>query len=379
MAPDTTPGSFADTQPLAPGASGLAVRYFDGRSARPRAAVLCREHGEAVLHTAEGAVRIAWRDIEWPERTRHGARNAHITSGGSIQSDDGVAWDAWVQAHHGREGWVVRAQQSWRATLVAIVVLCMVIAAGYRWGLPLAASGLLQVVPRSVDHTLGQSTLDSLEGGLFEPSKVPEATQARLRARFQTMVARHQQAEGGPHPGHEGVRVLFRHSRIGPNALALPDGTIVVTDDLVKLLADDEDVLLGVLGHELGHVEARHGMRMVIQSSLLGAVTSLALGDVSGLLAGAPALLGHLHYSRQMEREADDVAIRFLRANALRPSIMVVLFERLAGQKNGGSGEGEESGARNAPRDTSALGIALSSHPADAERIARFRAADTLR
>lgn len=372
---DAPPEAFADTQPAQPAqpamvsqppaaGAGLPVRYFDGRSARAQDAVLTREGPHAVLRTSTGEVRLPWRDVDWPERTRHGTRNAHIASGGSIQSDDGAAWDTWMRTHHGRESWVVRAQQSWRATLVAVLLLCVVTAAGYRWGLPLAASGLLTVVPHSVDQSLGQSTLDSLEGGLLKPSKVPEATQAHLRAQFQAALSKHQLAQGGPHPAHAGVRILFRDSGIGPNALALPDGTIVVTDDMVKLLKDREDVLIGVLGHELGHVEARHGMRMVIQSSLLGAVTSLALGDVSGLLAGAPALLGHLHYSRQMEREADDVAIVFLRANAMRPSIMAVLFERLADEED-------------AETERSQIGIALSSHPADAERIARFKAADT--
>lgn len=358
------PEAFADTQPERPApAGGLPVRYFDGRSARPKQATLTRDGQTAVIHTADGVMRLPWRDVEWPERTRHGTRNAHIASGGSLQSDDGAAWDAWMRTHHGHESWVVRAQQSWRATLVAIVLLCAVLAAGYQWGLPMAATGMLRVVPLSVDQSLGQSTLDSLLGGLLAPSKVPEATQARLRAQFQAALARHQHAQGGAHPTHANVRILFHSSRIGPNALALPDGSIVVTDDMVELLEDREDVLIGILGHELGHVEARHGMRMVIQSSLLGAVTSLALGDVSGLLAGAPALLGHLHYSRQMEREADDVAIAFLKANAMRPGIMAVLFERLA--------DGEET-----ETEPDRIGIALSSHPADAERIARFKAAD---
>ena len=84
------------------------------------------------------------------------------------------------------------------------------------------------------------------------------------------------------------------------------------------------------------------------------------------MLAAAPALLGQSAYSRDFEREADDDAITLLRANGLSPAVMIELFERLAGSRPaGGAGEG---GAFD-------LGIALASHPADAERVRRFRAA----
>ncbi|OYU72188.1 MAG: hypothetical protein CFE45_40815, partial [Burkholderiales bacterium PBB5] len=46
------------------------------------------------------------------------------------------------------------------------------------------------------------------------------------------------------------------------NALALPGGTLIVTDAMVRLLADRPDVLVGVFGHELGHLQHRHGMRL---------------------------------------------------------------------------------------------------------------------
>jgi Zn-dependent protease with chaperone function len=171
--------------------------------------------------------------------------------------------------------------------------------------------------------------------------------------------------------------------RLGANAFALPGGIIVLTDELLQRLPDDE-VVLGVLAHELGHVRQRHGMRMLVQTTLLGAATSVAFGDFSTLLAGAPALLGQLAYSRDFERDADAEAISMLRANGISPLVMIELFEAIARP----STKSAEAAASAPPSDRAAsngeaaperrssdLGIAFSSHPADQERIARFRAA----
>ena len=96
-------------------------------------------------------------------------------------------------------------------------------------------------------------------------------------------------------------------------------------------------------------------------STLLGAASSVLFGDFGSLAGQIPLLLGQLAYSREAEREADDEAIVLLRAAGLSPAVMVTLFERLAGP--------DGTGRDNAPP------IALASHPADAERIARFQQA----
>jgi Zn-dependent protease with chaperone function len=122
-----------------------------------------------------------------------------------------------------------------------------------------------------------------------------------------------------------------------------------------------------VLAHEVGHVRHRHGMRMLVQFALLGTVTGLAIGDFSSLLAAVPALLGQMAYSRDFEREADAESVRLLRTAGISPDVMVAFFERVDAWRR--SKAGQLVGADFDP------GIAFSSHPADAERIAFFRAA----
>jgi Zn-dependent protease with chaperone function len=142
----------------------------------------------------------------------------------------------------------------------------------------------------------------------------------------------------------------------------------VLTDELAELLADAPDVTTGVLAHELGHVRHRHGMRMVVQASVLAVLTGWLIGDFSSVLAAVPAVLGQQSYARDFEREADDEAIAVLRANRLSPGRMAVLFERLAEWRE--KQDEESSGV---------LPIAFADHPADEERTRRFRDADTIR
>lgn len=345
--------------------------YFDGRSARPQRArvSLHLSDGDGALRIefSDGERRIALADVLWPERQRHGPRVAHFAlraGGGSLQGDDAAAWDAFVRGlPRQRDSWVVRAQQSWRGTLAAAGLLVLVCAAGYQWGVPLAARGVLAATPPAADTAVGRLALQGVEGRWLQPTQTAAADRERLAAAFARMVE-----AAFPDPRTRPTYELrFHASRIGPNAFALPGGTIVVTDELLTLMQGRDDAVLGVLAHELGHVRARHGMRMLVQVSLIGAATSVALGDFSTVLAGVPALVGQLAYSRDAEREADAESVRMLRAAGVSPSVMVVFFERAQGWRQGP--EGRKRGA-----DTD-LGIAFSSHPADAERIAYFREA----
>jgi len=117
-------------------------------------------------------------------------------------------------------------------------------------------------------------------------------------------------------------------------------------------------------------VQHRHGMRMAVQASVIGLVSSLVLGDFSTVLAGAPVLLGQQSYSRDAEREADAYSAVVLKAAGLSPVVMVGFFEKMNATRS--------ASGRSADADrgsTGLLGIAIASHPADAERIAFFRAA----
>lgn len=355
----------------------LAVEYFDGRSARAQPVRLSCSDGS--LHIAGEGVQLAvpLREVAWPERTRHGPRVAHLPGGGSLHGADAAAWDAFARACGRSDSLVVRAQQSWRWVLASVVGMVLLLVVVYEWGVPWAARAAVPLIPASVDAAVGEQALASLDEHLLEPSKLPIERQQALRAAFEH-AAKAQPA--GAVPAH---RILFRASEIGPNALALPGGTIVVTDDLVELVGAD-DVVVGVLAHELGHVRHRHGMRLLVQVTAIGVVASAVLGDFSALLTAVPVWLGQAAYARDAEREADAASARFLKNAGISPAVMVTFFEKIAAgaerrarasDKAASDAKEPARGEAEAPRSRtrSGLGMAIASHPADAERVRFFQ------
>ncbi len=345
-----------------PGAHDIAAEYFDGTRARAHA--VRAELSAGCLHVRGPGISVSVPSgqVKWPERTRHGPRVAHLPGGAALHCADRAAWDAWLLAHGRGDSLVVRAQQSWRMTLMSVFLLAAVVVAGFVWGVPSAARAGVALVPPHADAAVGEAALESLDEYLLDPSQLPAPERQRIVAAFERAVA------ALPAGGVPAWRVEFRKGDIGPNAFALPGGTIVMTDELVLRVRGDERILVGVLGHELGHVRHRHGMRALAQVSALGAAAGLVLGDFSSLLAGVPVWLGQAAYSRDAEREADAEAVQVLKAAGHSPLAMVEFFEAVRRGEDGKPAADEKTRA-------SWLGIAIASHPADEERIRFFREA----
>ncbi len=374
------------TDPTPPGAQRLSVRYFDGRSSRPREAQAWLVDGRLHLQGPEGNRVIDARQVQWPERTRRGPRIALLPDGGSLQCDDGAAWDEWVRSAGHGESVVVRLQQSWRGVLVSLLLLVGVSAAGYVWGLPWAARAVADRFPDGVENQIG-ATVQAQVDEFVKPSQLSAQEQQAIEQAWQRVLRAHTAAQAARGVAVRPSRLLIRASEdIGPNALALPGGTMLLTDDMARLLQHDTDVIAGVLAHELGHVQHRHGVRMLVQVGVLGFVTSTLWGDYSGVLATVPLWLGQAHYSREAEREADAYSVTVLRDAGLSPAVMVRLFDRFALFKRCGDDILKPAPVGSAPvcqaqPDAGAdeeepggfWGLGFASHPADEERVAFFR------
>ncbi len=116
-----------------------------------------------------------------------------------------------------------------------------------------------------------------------------------------------------------------------PNAYATLGGHIFVNKGLIQLLESSEE-LMGVVAHEMIHVQRRHVMRSVFQGLGMFVIFQGLLGDVSGLVAvaidqGGPLL--NLQYSRRLEEEADRLAIEFLIQNRIRPTGLATALNRI--------------------------------------------------
>lgn len=127
------------------------------------------------------------------------------------------------------------------------------------------------------------------------------------------------------------------------NAFAIPGGYIYITRQLTAL-ANDEAELAGVLGHEVGHVAARHSQRRqqaaqrnAIGGALLQVLTGAVMGDsaMGGMLQkgiGTGSQLLTLRFSRSQETEADDLGIRYLARAGYDPLALSSMLGSLADQ-----------------------------------------------
>jgi Zn-dependent protease with chaperone function len=324
--------------------------YFDGRSSRLHRVTLQVRDGVALVRgeverdSPLGVLRVS-------ERSRHALRKITFPDGAYLEIRDLAGIEAMLHRTGHSDGWVVRIQQSWRGALGAAVATVAVLGAGYLYGLPLASDWLARAMPPSMERKLGQGVLAVLDARVFEPSRFSDERMQELERRFKQL-----QPPQGEAPEW---RLVFRKSRFGPNAFALPSGDIVLTDEMVRLL-DDDDGVMGVLAHELGHLHQHHITRRIIQGSVVTASAAMLFGDVSSLLATAPAAMLDMKYSRDAERDADDYAIAMMKRNGIPLEHLVAVFERLQKLE-------DEHGVN--------AGAYLSSHPASAERIARIRAA----
>lgn len=348
----------------------VAAQYFDTRSSRAHPVVLIVTGGQAILHDADGEElrRTPLASLRVSERNKRAPRLVTFDDGAYCEIADHATFEAMLAATGHREGWVSRAQNSWRLAGASALGLIVVIVLSYYYLLPWSASWLADAVPASIEAQLGHATLDSLDHGLVAPTALPAAEQQRIREGFAAL-------RRPDDPGHD-YQILFRKGgRIGPNALALPGGTIVVTDELVRLIGTDAG-MLGVLAHEAGHVAQRHGLQQVIQGSAVGALAAYMFGDFSSMLATVPAALLTMRYSRDHEREADAYAVDVMRRNRLPISAFADVLQKLEDAHERRAGNGKEN--QRAGRDRKetegddASGF-FSTHPLTRERIEAIR------
>lgn len=329
----------------------VAATYYDGRSARahPVTLTLAGDHLAVTGTDIHRHEPLAGLHVSEPMGAA--PRLVKFADGGHCEVHDHAGFAALLAEGGHRDSRVVRWQQRWGWALLALLITVASVAAGYRWGLPAFSTWLAFKVPDTLVAQLGGSTLDLLDESVFTPSALPVSRQEALNARFAAL------ASGPARPAYQ---VLYRDGGgLGANAFALPDGRIVVTDRLVGLAEDDEEIL-AVLAHELGHVEHRHGLRMLIQSSIVGLVVAWYVGDIGSLAAGLPTLVLEAGYSREHEREADRYAAVLLTRHGLSPSHLADMLAKLEADHGGGG----------ASRATAYL----ASHPATQERIDALRA-----
>ena len=143
------------------------------------------------------------------------------------------------------------------------------------------------------------------------------------------------------------------------NAFALPGGPIFITRGILTHM-NSEAELVSVLGHEIGHVTARHSVQQMSKQQLaglglgIGSILSPTVAQAAGIASTGLSVL-FLKYGRDAERQADELGFKYMVRENYDPRDMAEMFHTL--QRTAGSSEGR-------------LPSWLSSHPFPEDRMA---------
>jgi Zn-dependent protease with chaperone function len=308
-------------------------KWYDGKtSATEDVVCIVYDNGALRIERMSDGDLILTRsrfDIEISPRLANTQRYFLFPQGEKFETADNDAVDR-IETQFTKPSWlkiVYRLESHWRYVLSALALLLFILWGSMSYGIPWVAKTIAYRLPPSMLNFAGNQTLDILDGSVFEPSELDAKIQKRVLKHFQPVME--------IHSGYM-LEIVFRKGgRIGPNAFALPNGAIVFTDEMIQI-AEHDDELLAVLAHEIGHIVHRHGMRTLIQDSILGFVLLAITGDVSGsseLFLGLPVLLTELAYSRKYEREADEYALTTMHTNGISPAHFALLMRRIENQK----------------------------------------------
>lgn len=331
----------------------MDARYFDGQQGTAHPVTIQIVSGRVLVSGETIRRDEPLEAVTVSERIGRTPRFVRFPDGAFCEVSDVDALERALAATSLKAGAVSQWETSGRLVVILAALLLVAGVLAYWIGLPLMARVVANRIPIAAVEGLSEQVLDSLDQQVFEPTAIPAGRRDALIVRFRAM--------RWPATASIPMRIEFRKSTaLGPNALALPSGLIVVTDELVQLATHDDEIL-AVLSHEAGHVQERHGLRSIVQSSAVSLLVTWIVGDVGSLVAVAPTVLLESKYSRDLERGADRYAASTLGANGMALSRLADILERMEIARGAGAG---------------ALATAMSyvsSHPATAERIAALR------
>lgn len=256
--------------------------------------------------------------------------------------------------------WALLKQKKRTGLYLALASLVLIF--GAMWGLWLLKDPMVHVVARQIpaswEEKLSTTQIEAMKlgQGFFEDSSLVRDLRLLSEPILRAVKA------SGESRDYNYRFMIANDPRV--NAFAMPGGIVVVNTGLIQK-AERVEEIQGVLAHEIAHAEKQHGMRNVISSLGLFAVIGAFTGGADGLLAilaQQGGQLATLKFSRDFEREADQVGFQYLVSQNVDPHGMLTFFQKLLAEPKGKVVEVMENVDF------------MSTHPATTERIERLSA-----
>ena len=193
-------------------------------------------------------------------------------------------------------------ENSIKKILLSLSLVCVILFLFFKFLLPMSTEWIALRLPQSALAKVDSLVLEQLDSHFLKESKLDIGRQKEIEDLFKKY-----------YPSK--YKVHFRDGgALRANALALVDGNIILTDQLVELLRKDE-YILSVLLHEVGHLHHKDSANKLISDSFLSLVSLVFIGDLSGtaaILVNLTIASQVSKYSRSKEKRADIFASNIL-------------------------------------------------------------------
>lgn len=346
---------MSDTSKAEGSQSSWSAFYCDGRTAS-RQSVTVVLSAQGLIIQKEEAVRLYWsyKDIQLAQG-KYWGEPIRIESGSSFPQSIVIDDPSFLSAfrpyvHHRYRQFHLPARTLQRIGLLSMALVSSIVAVGViiHWGIPTLTDRATPLVPTSWELALGKAVLEQMV------TEDERCTNEVLRKETALLLAQLADHSMSPYELHLTIVDINEF-----NAYALPGGEIVIFRPLLQA-TKNPDELAGVLAHEIQHIVLRHSTKSILRDLSLAALIGAVLGDLTGLGALSIEVVGTLstlHYSREIEEQADAEGIRLLQRTNFNPTGMVRFFETLQSREKHVS-----------------IPPYLSTHPQTEERIARLKA-----
>jgi len=318
--------------------------FFDGESAIPKEIEVFFDIEKSVLVFETENNQIHSWDLDGIAfQTK--SKNTYLEYGNDPIQNIKISDDDFVNRIHDFRK--KEANQSWyhklmdmgiKAHIFFTVFIFAIIGLGYFYAIPWVAEKAVIIIPEDYDSHLGSTFFE--QNMLFNDVDAKKTKALNLFAKELNL------------KNTKKLKFTVVNSPI-VNAFALPDGNIVVFSGILNTMKD-YDELVGLIGHEVVHVNHRHSMKMICRNLSGYIFVSAILGDANGIMATIGDNVNSfqsLSYSRNFEHEADVEGFEILALNKINPKGMSNLFNRLQ------------------DKEVVTIPEFLSSHPVTTERI----------